>query len=76
MILHIITVCGEPFGPKSMLESVHYHAHGAPGDDRTVLWLMEAVASLGSTFLIKAPCKFLLDGRSTPLVGKTWAPVD
>jgi hypothetical protein len=29
-----ITVCGEPFGPKSMLESVHYHAHGAPGDDR------------------------------------------
>jgi len=29
-----ITVMGELFGPKSMLESVHYNAHGAPGDDR------------------------------------------
>lgn len=29
-----ITVMGQDFGPKSMYESVHYHAHGAPGDDR------------------------------------------
>lgn len=29
-----VTVKGEEFGPKSMWESVHYHAHGAPGADR------------------------------------------
>lgn len=29
-----ITVCGQEFGPKSLFESVMYHAHGAPGDDR------------------------------------------
>jgi len=29
-----VTVKGEDFGPKSMYESVHYNAHGAPGQDR------------------------------------------
>lgn len=29
-----VSVKGQEFGPKSMWESVHYYAHGAPGDDR------------------------------------------
>lgn len=29
-----ITVMGEDFGPRSMFSSVHYNAHGAPGNDR------------------------------------------
>lgn len=29
-----IVIKGKDFGPKSMNESVHYHSHGAPGDDR------------------------------------------
>jgi hypothetical protein len=29
-----ISAKGEDFGPRSMWDSVHYYAHGAPGDDR------------------------------------------
>lgn len=53
-----VVIKGKDFGPKSMWESVHYNAHGAPGDDR-----MSDVALQNAT---------LRDEEKSKIIGNTY----